>query len=35
MESVIVVAQNGDEVIYYEDVEDGFNAFEPDRFRLK
>jgi hypothetical protein len=24
-ESVIVVARNGDQVIYYEDVEDGFN----------
>jgi hypothetical protein len=26
MESVIVVARNGDQVIYYEDVEDGFNV---------
>jgi len=25
-ESVIVVARNGDEVIYWEDVEDGFNV---------
>ncbi len=26
MESVVVVARNGDQVIYYEDVEDGFNV---------
>ena len=26
LESVIVVARNGDQVIYYEDVEDGFNV---------
>lgn len=26
MESVVVVARNGNEVIYYEDVEDGFNV---------
>lgn len=26
MESVVVVAGNGDQVIYYEDVEDGFNV---------
>ena len=26
MESVVVVARNGDEVIYWEDVEDGFNV---------
>ncbi len=25
-ENVIVVARNGDQVIYYEDVEDGFNV---------
>jgi len=25
-ESVVVVARNGDQVIYYEDVEDGFNV---------
>ena len=25
-QSVVVVARNGDEVIYYEDVEDGFNV---------
>jgi hypothetical protein len=25
MESVVVVARNGDEVIYWEDAEDGFN----------
>jgi len=25
MESVVVVARNGDQVIYYEDVEGGFN----------
>lgn len=25
-ESVVVVARNGDEVIYWEDVEDGFNV---------
>jgi hypothetical protein len=28
LESVFVVAQRGDEVMYYEDVEDGFN-FSP------
>jgi hypothetical protein len=26
LESVVVVARNGDHVIYYEDVEDGFNV---------
>ena len=26
LESVVVVARNGDQVIYYEDVEDGFNV---------
>jgi hypothetical protein len=26
MESVVVIARNGDQVIYYEDVEDGFNV---------
>ena len=26
METVVVVARNGDRVIYYEDVEDGFNV---------
>ena len=26
MESVVVVARNGDQVIYWEDVEDGFNV---------
>jgi hypothetical protein len=26
VESVVVVARNGDQVIYYEDVEDGFNV---------
>jgi hypothetical protein len=26
MEHVVVVARNGDEVIYYENVEDGFNV---------
>ena len=26
MESVVIVARNGDQVIYYEDVEDGFNV---------
>jgi hypothetical protein len=25
-ESVVVVARNGDQAIYYEDVEDGFNV---------
>jgi hypothetical protein len=25
-ESVVIVARNGDQVIYYEDVEDGFNV---------
>ena len=28
MEGVFVVARNGDQVIYYEDVEDGFNVSE-------
>ena len=34
MESVVVVARNGDHVIYYEDVEDGFNVSptSPDKF---
>ena len=26
MESVVIVARNGDQVIYYEDVEDGFQV---------
>lgn len=26
LETVVVVAQNGDQVIYWEDVEDGFNV---------
>lgn len=26
LESVVVVARNGDQVIYYEDVDDGFNV---------
>ena len=31
MESVVVVARNGGQVIYYEDVEDGFNVSEISR----
>ncbi len=31
MESVVVIARRGDEVIYWEDVEDGFNVSPSDR----